>query len=179
MTAKRAFSTPRLRAALAEKAKAPTPAQAVPVYTLGLSDLAAEKDVSAAVNTGWRYGVMRGEEIVAHGETVIDPAGKHHFAATSEGPLVEGTAKALDAAEAEDEIKNGEFEVRFLQVPALYVAALWLVNKRGGPDYAVPVAPAPPPLVPNKLVPFDNFLMILHEEARKHLAALRDDATSG
>jgi len=179
MTSMRAFSTPRLRRVSTGEAEAPVLGQALPVYNLGLSDLAEEKNASAAIHTGWRYALKQGDEIVAHGETIIDPAGKHHFAATNEGPLVEGTTKAIEAAEAQNEIRRGEFEVRFLQVPALYVAALWLVNKSGGPDYAVPVEPAPAPLVPNKLLPFNDLLTLLQEKAKSHSAAQRDEDKVG
>lgn len=60
----------------------------------------------------------------------------------------------------------------------LYVTALWLVNKSGGPDYAVPVEPVPPPLVPNKLIPFEDLLELLQEKA-KSSAAQRDDTLGG
>jgi hypothetical protein len=179
MIANRAFSTPRLARLSTGEAGAPVPVQALPVFTLGLSDLAEGKDASAAVNTGWRYAVKQDDEIVAHGQTIIDPAGKHQFAATNEGPLVEGTHKAIEAAEAQDEIKSGEFEIRFLQVPALYVAALWLVDKSGGRDYAVPVEPAPPPLIPSKLMPFGDLLEFLQEKAKLHMAAQGERPTLG
>lgn len=179
MTLNRAFSTPRLRTAMATKAEAPVPAQALPVYTLGLSDLAEGRDASAAVHTGWRYAVKQDDEIVAHGETIIDPAGKHHFAATNEGPLVQGTTRAIEAAEAQDEIKRGDFEVRFLFVPALYVAALWLVDRSGKSDFVMPVEPAPPPLVPNKLMPFNDLLALLQEKAKSYSAAQREDPKLG
>jgi hypothetical protein len=179
MVSKRAFSTPRLRKAIIETAEAPVPAQAVPVYTLGLADLVKGKDVSAAANTGWRYAVKQNNEIVAHGETIIDPQGRHHFAATSEGLLVEGTTKALDLAEAQDIIRKGKYEVRFFQVPALYVAALWLVDKTGKSDMALPIAPTPPPLVPNRLIPFSDLLAFLQEKARAIPAAQLTDDTIG
>jgi hypothetical protein len=179
MVLKRAFSTPRLRKALAEGAEGPVPAQAVPVYTLGIADLTKGGDAGAAVHTGWRYAVKQSNEIVAHGETIIDRQGKHLFAATSEGSLVEGTTRALELAEAQDVIRKGSYEVRFLQVPALYVAALWLVDTTGKADLALPVAPVPPPLVPDRVIPFSDLLAVLQEKAKAIPAAQRDDDTLG
>lgn len=179
MAAKRAFSTPLLSRAVIEKAEEPLPVQALPVYNLGLSDLAKGKDIRAAVHTGWRHTIQQNNEIVAHGETIIDPKGIHHFAAINEGPLVKGTSKAIDIAEKQDEIKKGNYEVRVLMVPALYVAALWLVDKSGKFDYAMPIEPSPPPLVPNKIIPFKDLLAFLQEKANLVPAAERDDDTIG
>jgi hypothetical protein len=179
MSTNRAFSTPRLRRALAEEAEAPEPAQALPVYNLGLSDIGKSRDIGAAVHTGWRYAIRQNKEIVANGETIIDPQGRHHFAATNEGPLVEGTTRAIEAAEAEGVVKKGKYEVRFLQVPALYVTALWLVDKSGKADLAIPVEPTPPPLVANKLMPFADLLAILQEKAKSISAAEMEDEALG
>lgn len=179
MAEKRAFSTPRLRKALSEKAEAPEPAQALPVYNLGLSDLGKSRDVAAATHTGWRYAIRQDREIVANGETIIDDRGRHLFAATNEGPLVEGTRRALEAAEADAIVKNGKFEVRLFQVPALYVTALWLVDQDKKTDYAVPVEPSPPPLVANKLIPFADLMEVLNKKARSISAAERDDEALG
>jgi hypothetical protein len=120
-----------VRQAVIEKAGEPVPERTLPVYHLGLSDPAEGKDASAAVHTGWRHMIKQNNEIVAHGETIIDTKGIHHFAAINEGPLVKGTSKGIATAEKEDAIKKGNFEVRILLVPALHVAALWLVDRDG------------------------------------------------
>jgi hypothetical protein len=75
--------------------------------------------------------------------------------------LVEGTAKAINAAEKQREIKKGNYEVRLLFIPAFYVTALWLVDKTDKADLAMPIEPAPEFLTPNKLMPLENLLTIL------------------
>lgn len=179
MASKGAFSTPRLRSAFIEKAQAPSTEQALPVYNLGLSDLVKDRNVRASTQTGWRYTLKQNNETIAHAETVVDRNGKNLFAGTNEGPLVEGTAKAIKAAEKQSEIKKGNYEVRLLFVPALHVTALWLVDKESRADLAMPTEPAPAPLVPNKLMPLENLLEFLQEQAKSKLESYHGDDTLG
>jgi hypothetical protein len=69
--------------------------QAFPVYNLGLSDIAENPDIKAAIQTGWRFKIKQNDELLAHAETIIDPDGKNLFAGTNEGPLVSGADKAI------------------------------------------------------------------------------------
>lgn len=179
MASKRAFSTPRLRDAVTEKAAAPTTEKALPVYNMGLSDLVKDRKEKELSQTGWLYTLKQNNEIIAHAETVIDHNGKDLFAGTNEGPLVEGTAKAIKAAEKQSEIKKGNYEVRLLFIPALHVSALWLVDKEGKADLAMPVEPTPPPLTPNKLMALGDLLAFLQEQAKSKLEVYRGDEKLG
>jgi hypothetical protein len=179
MADKRAFRTPLLHKAVIERAEEPVPEHALPVYHLGLSDLAEEKDVRAAVHTGWRHIIRQNNEIVAHGETIVDPKGIHHFAAVNEGPLVKGISNAIETAERQDVIIKGQYEPRVLLVPSLHVAALWLVDKDGKLDYAMPIEPVPAPLVTNKIVPLEDLLTFLQNKAKSVSATAREDNTLG
>lgn len=116
MADNRAFSTPLLRQAVIKKAAEPVLDLVLPVYHLGLSDLAEGKDARASVNTRWRHMISQNNEIVAHGETIVDPNGIHHFAAINEGPLVKGISEAIETAEKQDAIKKGNYEARMLLV---------------------------------------------------------------
>lgn len=177
MASKRAFHTPRLSSAVTKKAVVPAPEQAFPIYHLGLSDIAGSPDIKASVQTGWRYMLKQDDEVLAHAETIIDPNGKHLFAGTNEGPLIEGTTKAIKAVEGQKEIKKGNFEVRLLFIPALYVTALWLTDKEGKFDFAVPIEPTLSPLTPNKLIPLKEFLVILQDKAKSAIESYRDNET--
>ena len=94
-----------------------------------LSDLVKDRKEKELSQTGCRYTLIHNNEIIAHAEAVIDQNGKNLFAGTNEGPLVEGTAKAIKVAEKQSEIKKGNYEVRLLFIPALHLSALWLVDK--------------------------------------------------
>jgi len=173
MHAMRAFGTPRLARIISERTErdapqsAPMPSQALPVYTLGLNDLAEGKDFAAAHQTGWRYLLKHGNDVVASADAVIDPRGEAIFAQVSEGPLVTGLNSAIQAANSKESLVKGEYEVRLLMVPALYVAALWFVDKAEGQDLAMPIDPVPVPstLIPNKVITGKEMLSLLHEAA--------------
>ncbi len=179
MARRGAFTTPLLRKGVIDKAEEPIPVRALPVYNIGLNDLAKGKDSSAAIQTGWRYTIQQNNEIVAHAATTIDEKGAHHFAAINEGPIVRGMSKAIEFAEKQDVIKKGKYEVRLLIVPALYVAALWLVDKVANVDYAIPIEPSQPPFIVNEIIPFQDFLEILQNKAKSVLAEERDEAIIG
>jgi hypothetical protein len=143
----------------------------LPVYNIGLTDLAKSRDLTAAVQTSWRYLLRHDNEVIASADAVVGPDRKPAFAQVNEGPLVGGTVRAIQTADAQEEVKKGKYEVRLLMVPALYTAALWLVDTTGGRDLAVPLDPAPPPLIANKLISAKELLLVLQEAAKAALAA--------
>jgi hypothetical protein len=108
------------------------------VYTMALADVAAGRDPAAvATPIGWRAFIVAGGKPVAVVEIAQDPAGRlAKSGAVTEGPLVDQAAAAVDAAERAGPIAGGAFELRVLDVPGIYLQALWL---RGPQDLFVPV----------------------------------------
>lgn len=167
MTSKQAFSTPRLAKLQFKEDAAPIiPTQAVPVYHLGLTDLAENRDITVAKQTSWRYLVKHNGEVVASADAVIGAEGKPVFSHVNEGPLVNGIISAIQTANSQEILQEGEYEVRLLMVPALYVAALWLVDMTGGQDQAMPIEPTFAPLTTNKLITIEHLIATLQELAR-------------
>lgn len=166
MNMKMAFSTPRLAGLVAEAPAEPIPSKPLPVYHLGLEDLADKAEIEASIQTGWQYMVKHEDEVLASAETVLDQDKNPVFAQVSEGPLVEGTVQAIDYAEEQEKIKDGEYEVRILMVPALYVALLWLVDKKNKADLAIPIAPTTTPLEPNNVMTMKEVMEILQKSAK-------------
>ncbi len=117
--------------------------------------------------------LKKNDVTLAHAETIIDPNGKNLFAAIREGPIVEGTAKAITTTEGQNEIKVGNFEVRLLFIPALHIIALCLADEKEKADFVVPNEPTQAPLTPNKLIPLNEFLVILQREAKSALESYR------
>jgi hypothetical protein len=180
MTSKRAFRTPNLaKMMLQETAQTPAPTQALPVYHLGLKDLAEKGNTTSASLKSWRYMVKQGEEVVASADAIIGPDKKPVFSHINEGPLVKGALLGIQAANANDEIKKGQYEVRLLMIPAIYVAALWLVDSAGKRDLAVPIEPNVPPLVANKVIPLTEMMTIVQKLAKVSLSAQKPDQALG
>jgi hypothetical protein len=118
-----------------------------------LSDLVKDRKEKELSQTGWLYTLKHNNEIIAHAETVIDQNGKNLFAGTN--------------------------EVRLLFIPALHISALWLVDKEGKADLAIPVEPNPSSLTPNKLMPLEDLLAFLQEQAKSKLEAYHGDEKLG
>lgn len=135
----RAFRTPALRNATGTL-QLTEPHQ---VFTLGLTDLAAGKGLDAAKPTGWRYLVQEGDNVLASAETVAGPRGEQVFSAFNESRFVASSAKAIRAVRESPAVAQGGFELRLLNVPGLYVLALWLHGAQGKGDLLVPLAPSP------------------------------------
>ncbi len=145
-------------------------ASAHPVHNVGLDALAARRPLAEASRTGWRYLVDSGGAPVASTEVSVDAAGQPTaFAQVNEGPFVAATARALDQVERRPEVAGGDYEIRLLKVPALYVVTLWLKDLNGDRDLVVPLDPAPPYLEPGRIYTETEFLETLAEPARQRL----------
>jgi len=135
-----------------------------PVYVLGLDDLREGRDLQAAQPAGWRYLVEDGEaratRPLALAQTIASPDGAHAFASLNYGPFVVGTAEAIRAAE---QMTIADSDVRVLEVPALYLVALWLDH--GQESTLVPIAPAPAGIEANHAYAAPELLDLLAQRA--------------
>jgi hypothetical protein len=150
------------------------------IFSLGLADLIAGRGLDAAKPAGWRYLVKDGEKVLASAETVLGTTGNEHiFSAFNEGRFVASTAEAIGTARALPEVAKGSFELRYLQVPALYVSALWLHNAGGTGDLLVPLAPSPLDAAPGVPVPAARLLEELASKAKTAPAVGPADRSGG
>jgi hypothetical protein len=145
------------------------------VYALTLEEVANEASIQDAQPVGRRFLVMEGGTAIASAEVSGRDDGSG-FQAT-EGPFVEATAAAIASAEDDPELADGEYEVRVLRVPALYLMALWLKDEKGDGDVVIPLDPAPEPLSSGKAYAPSDALGQLAEQARERLSF--DDVGGG
>lgn len=134
------------------------------VYSLGLDELVRGATLDDAQLVGRRFLVMAGDDAVASAEIARDDG----FTAT-EGPFVTGTARAIAVAEQDPATADGDYEVRVLRVPALYLMALWLSGGGHQADLVIPMDPAPEPFSGGEKVRPDELLGRLAELARRRL----------
>ncbi len=134
------------------------------IYTAGLGDL-LDRGLGGAAQTGWRYLVGDAERVLASVELAGD-AGESPL--LNGGPYVAATATAIDELERLPEVAAGDYELRLLKVPALHVAAAWLV---GGHRLVVPLAPAPSFLEAGHRYTEEEFVAALREPAQRALAS--------
>ncbi len=125
-----------------------------PVYTAGANDIVAGRVLANARLTAWRAMVAG----IAAAE--VSPQGELSY--VNEGRFVEGTLAAIDAA------RDLDGELRLLRIPAVQTIVLWLHDEAN--DILIPIAPAPPPLVPNEPIGEAAFTAALRPLAEQVIA---------
>jgi hypothetical protein len=134
-----AINQPTTAAAAVADADPQNLATAAPhqVYFVGLRDLAAGRLLAAAHLKGWRYIIFEGEQPLAVAE--LSGGGEAlSFSNINRGPFVASTIEGVSRAEGLDEVRTEDFELRLLDLPGLYVVALWL---HGARDLIIPLPP--------------------------------------
>ena len=141
------LSTPRLAARVLSEAAnartAPNLAVAVPhqVYFVGFDDVVEGRVLSASQPTGWRYLLLDGNTARAAVEIIANDDGAvEGFSHVDEGPFVKSMVEGLTFAEEFEASRGGDYELRMVSIPSLYLIALWL---HGADDVLVPLAPTP------------------------------------
>ena len=149
-----------------------------PVFSLGLSDLTATGALTATRPTGWRYLLRQGDEVVASAATSATRAGDEQFSHFNQGPFVASTTVALATANGLPETQDRSFELRLLNVPALFTMALWL-HADGDNDVLIPLNPSPDGIESNRPYSADVLLRLLAEKARQIPPLESDDKRGG
>lgn len=163
------LSVERARAELLE-ALAPHP-----VYELSLSAAAEGGGAGRLQLTSFRWLLGDGDGSLAAAEVSVDAAGAAgEIRHVSEGPFVEATERAIRIAEARAEVGAGEFEVRLIRSAALRFVALWLAEKDGARDFAIPLTPAPPWMKAEEPLPLEELFRRARTAAQNALAQPND-----
>lgn len=161
--AERVLASPRALAA---------PDLSFAVFTLGLADLAAGKDLDAAALSSWRHEFAREGEVVS---AEVEARGPGRLSAINFVSPFGSVREALARAEhGEQTFAAGAWEASVLQISALGVRALWL---KGREDVLIPLAPAPHGLVAGRRYNPRAFLDALRPAAEQVLA--EDDPNRG
>ncbi len=120
----------------------PVPRHPHRVYILLLPEILAGRGLAAARLVGWRYILMEGPQSVAAAEVnTNDTETEHSFALIHEGQGSR-SLEVLAGLEALPQVRNTDYELRLLRIPALMTVALWLHADPGGADILTPLPPA-------------------------------------
>jgi hypothetical protein len=128
-----------------------------------------EETVNAVSQAEGLEAVVRGDRAVA--AAVIDaPEGKSRmqFSHVNSGPFVEETVNAVSQAEGLEAVARGDYEVRLLNIPALYVMALWLHGEAD--DLLLPMPPTNESLDAKKVYTPSDLLKRLKRAAQARSA---------
>ena len=98
------------------------------VYTVSLRDLAERRLLDAATEVSWSYPLFANSEPIGELEIGALPPDEGELAARAfhKTPFTQATVAALREAEKSSSTTDEDYEVRFLKIPSVYFAALWL-----------------------------------------------------
>jgi hypothetical protein len=129
--------------------------EAHPVYFVPLDALTEGRLLKAARQTSWRYLLVKGDTPVAEAELSAGSRGakgaKPHslaFLSLTRGPFASATVDALHAAERLPQVARADYELRLLNIPAVYLVALWLHGAKD--DILIPMGEPPAGLKRNE-----------------------------
>jgi len=135
----------------AEPATITTPRHPHRVYVLLLPDILAGQGLAAARLVGWRYILMDGTQAVGAAEVNTNPTEtEHNFSLVHEGQGPQVLA-ALNLLETVPQVRNANYELRLLRIPALMTVTLWLHAGTVDADLLIPVPPVNPHFVQGEL----------------------------
>ena len=100
------------------------------IFTVGLDDIKDESFLKNAKPVGWRYLIVRGGPVAVADLKDSATAEKVSFARLTHGLVAERLSQAANLADQRYQKLVEKFEVRVLEIPALYVGALWLHGPR-------------------------------------------------
>lgn len=110
----------------------------LPVYMVGLQDVAKSQLLSKAFFTGWRY-LASEKKAIATIDLVENEQHQFVVAGISVGSLVEAFVSTQEYAASLPEFKTGQWEMRLLQVPALYMIMFWLHDFKDFNNILIPM----------------------------------------
>jgi hypothetical protein len=141
-----------------------------PVYVLGLDSLINGRGLADARLVGWRYIIDKGTGATVAAEVGYDHGtAQHAFSSLNQGSFVDDTPVQVSAAQRAPEVASGDYELRLLRIPALYLVALWLKDRNGTEDRLVPLAPSQPPLTAGRIYPVAEVEKLLEPQAADRL----------
>ena len=103
--------------------------QPLPVYRLGLEDIVDEHCLDKAVEIGWRYLIepaVGGAGGAGYADVREVQGGDFKFTSLSKNANADRLLAAAHLAQEVGEGSAVEYEARILDVPAVYIAAIWL-----------------------------------------------------
>ncbi len=164
---------PSVAAALA-RGGGPEASDAIQVFVVGLDDIQTPDFLGQARPVGWHYIVGFGDDvsIAALGQS---PTNAVEFQSLTHGLLAQRLTAALHVADDVAGAEAGTSELRLLEVPSLYLSAVWLhgsedrfipyLDESRGRDFAPALDPG-----------FQSHALALAQRRRALLAGARDTA---
>lgn len=118
-----------------------------PLYHLGLQQIVDGSGLGGAEFIGWRALLRVSGRPAAIADVDPDAGGSQDVRQLSYGPVVSGITSAAESPRPGGADDPDDIDERILQIPGIYVVAMWEHNEsRPDADVVTPTDPAPPEL---------------------------------
>jgi hypothetical protein len=104
--------------------------QPIQLFILKSSDISNTDFIEKAEPVGWRYLIVDDGPIAVADVSTEGTKPGASFASLIRGPLAERFGQAAALAERRYRADPNDFDVRVLEIPSLYISALWLHGPR-------------------------------------------------
>jgi hypothetical protein len=135
------------------------------VYTVALTNLAAGRLLSTAMPGSWRYLVCNGTNAIGEATLSSDDQGKLKLDAVSSTRFARETQVAIEKANADERLLNHDYELRYLLVPSVHFAAVWLHAEAD--DVIIPLPPTWNRMKDYQLYSENQVVQLLRPEAQR------------
>ena len=133
-----------------------------PVFDLRADEIARGGGLETARETALRFLITAGKTPLGAAELRSEPSGAQlQLSNLNFGPYADATAETLNRLASDEHLALGSYEVRLLRFSAIYLVAIWLKGSAGVSDIIIPLAPAPSPLVPDRIYGADELLLAI------------------
>jgi len=106
-------------------------------YFVRLDEVAKGNLLKVAQPVAWRYLLYIDDEIAEVEISDEEPPKEPEFIGFFEGPFGAATDRALDFAKSLRKVKTNDYELRYLKIPSVYFAAIWLHGEQD--DILIPL----------------------------------------
>lgn len=112
-------------------------------YSCGLDELRAGKHAQAANFAGWYFLIFNDDGVIVGTADVLDGDPPQFGAVTHGGAFISTLDATLREAESIASADSNHYQLRYLQIPAMYMCAFWLHRDPGDDDWFVTVGESP------------------------------------
>lgn len=160
-----------------DSSQPPGPLITLPVFVLGLPDLARGRVAGGAKQAGWQFLTIDSKGVITSGEAPAAGSGAEPSAITrSQGPSWIKAYSAYDEAKKLKELLQNDYEPRTLRIPRLRIEVFWMRRKSDNAsaeqlneDFIVPFHTFNPELLANVVFSMRDFLAIVQPLAAQQV----------
>jgi len=147
------------------------------IFVLRPKEADGANALSVAHSTGWRVVLSVDNNPAIWMHSALDPqTGQHVFGSVTRTPLNLALAAALQVAQSDPRVAAANYSLAALEVPSVYLMAVWLRSSGGASDLLVPYSFSGPEFSPGQLYDAASFSTALAGVAQRRLASVSRSA---